>query len=118
MHGGKVRWLSMAFESVSPFIFQLFIFQQHISTSLSVGAVPKALPLLLSQDHIQGEVLLSDLLRLPAVGELHPGAARLAPAVLRSAAGFPDLRALEADLHGNHRRVKLCFFPPSKLNRD
>jgi len=29
MHGGKVRWLSMAFESVSPFIFQLFIHGQQ-----------------------------------------------------------------------------------------
>lgn len=27
MHGGKVRWLSMAFESVSPFMFQLFMYQ-------------------------------------------------------------------------------------------
>lgn len=32
MHGGKVRWLSMAFESVSPFIFQLFIFPLHRAT--------------------------------------------------------------------------------------
>lgn len=55
-------------------------------------------------DHIQGEILLPDLLRLPPVGKLHPGAARLPAAVLGPAAGLPDLRALEADLHGNHRR--------------
>lgn len=100
----------MAFESVSPFIFQLSspgITVLHISTSLSAVAVSNALPLLSLQDHIQREILLSDLLRLPPVGELHPGATRLPPAVLRPAAGLPDLRALEADLHGNYRRVRL-----------
>lgn len=106
MHGGKVRWLSMAFESVSLFIFQLFIFPLHRAAHFHFHF--RLLPCLTarplsSQDHIQGEILLSDLFRLPSVGELHPGAARLPPAVLGSATGFPDLRALEADLHGNHR---------------
>uniref|UniRef100_A0A3P8T936 Uncharacterized protein n=1 Tax=Amphiprion percula TaxID=161767 RepID=A0A3P8T936_AMPPE len=54
-------------------------------------------------DHIQGKILFSDLFRLPSVGELHPGATRQPPAVFCPATRFPDLRALEADLHGNYR---------------
>lgn len=84
----------------------LCITDQHISIRLLVAALSNALPRSSLQDHIQGEILFSDLFRLPSVGELYPGAARLPPAVLRSATGFPDLRALEADLHGNHRQVR------------
>lgn len=100
MHGGKVRWLSMAFESVSRF----HLSASHLHFALSCCHNPFAYSSL--QDHIQGEIIFSDLFRLPSVGELYPGAARLPPAVFRLATGFPDLRALEADLYGNHRQVR------------
>uniref|UniRef100_A0A8D2FMB4 Dispatched RND transporter family member 3 n=1 Tax=Theropithecus gelada TaxID=9565 RepID=A0A8D2FMB4_THEGE len=58
---------------------------------------------LLEQDHVQGQILLPDLLRLPALGELPPAAAAGLPRGLSPAPGLPDLRALEADLHGNRR---------------
>lgn len=48
MHGGKVRWLSMAFESVSPFIPQLFMFLHQraaLFSSLSLYKIPNSLPL-------------------------------------------------------------------------
>lgn len=100
IHGGKVRWLSMAFESVSCFNVQL------VTSLLSCCHVWRYISLL-SSDHIQGEILFSDLLWLPSVGEFYPGAARLPSTVLRSATGIPDLWALEADIHGNNRQVRV-----------
>lgn len=105
MHGGKVRWLSMAFESVSCFHLPA---SQSITFALRSQLLPRFNAFTYSslQDHIQGEIIFSDLFRLPSVGELYPGAARIPSTVLRSATGFPDLRALEADLYGNHRQVR------------
>lgn len=56
-------------------------------------------------DHVQGQVLLPDLLGLPALGELPAAAAAHIPRGLGPAPRLPDLRALEADLHGDHRRA-------------
>lgn len=56
-------------------------------------------------DHVQGQVLLPDLLGLPALGELPAAAAAHVPRGLCPAPRLPDLRALEADLHGDHRRA-------------
>uniref|UniRef100_A0A8C9BUB2 Uncharacterized protein n=1 Tax=Phocoena sinus TaxID=42100 RepID=A0A8C9BUB2_PHOSS len=54
------------------------------------------------RDHVQGQVLLPDLLGLPALGELPAAAAEDAPRGLSPAPRLPDV-ALEADLHGDHR---------------
>ena len=56
-------------------------------------------------DHVQGQVLLPDLLRLPPLGRLPAAAAEDAPRGLGPAPWLPDLRALEADLHGDHRQA-------------
>ena len=84
------------------FVIELTGHRQGSITGLSYPPVSLAR---VPADHVQGQVLLPDLLGLPPLGELPAAAAEDTPRGLGPAPRLPDLRALEADLHGDHRRA-------------
>nr|XP_020637821.1 protein dispatched homolog 3 isoform X1 [Pogona vitticeps] len=65
----------------------------------------------LPSDDVQGEVVLPDLFRLSQVGDFPSRSAPSVSGRLRLAQRLPDLRALEADLHGDHRCSERSVWP-------